>query len=176
MSTLVIQFLGVLAAFFCVISFQTRSNKALYLCQLVANLMFAIHFLGMGATSGCFNLIATLLRNFLLGKADNWPWVKQKWVPALLIIISLSTTAITWENTFSLLPFIAVAGSIIGYWTDNAQKIRLSTLLCAAPCWLIYDISIGSMGGILNEIFILLSILLSIYKHGWKSLGENKFS
>ena len=53
--------------------------------------------------------------------------------------------------------------------------IRLSNLFCASPCWLIFDIIVGSIGGILNETILIVSILVSIYRYGWKGLGENKF-
>ena len=47
----------------------------------------------------------------------------------------------------------------------------MSNLACASPCWLIYDILVGSWGGVLNESITLGSILLSIYRYGWKAMG-----
>ena len=41
-----------------------------------------------------------------------------------------------------------------------------------SPCFLIYDVLIGSWGGVLNETITILSILLSIVRFGWKELGK----
>ena len=40
-----------------------------------------------------------------------------------------------------------------------------------SPLWIAYDIIIGSWAGILDEIATEASILLSIFRYGWKSLG-----
>ena len=45
----------------------------------------------------------------------------------------------------SLLPFIMVAATTLGYWSNNAQKIRLSQFI-GSPCVLLYDVLIRSWG------------------------------
>lgn len=44
--------------------------------------------------------------------------------------------------------------------------------LIGAPCTLLYDALIRSWGGALNEGIAILSILISIYRFGWKALEE----
>ena len=78
----------------------------------------------------------------------------------------------TWQGLISLLPYAAVVGTTITYWTDNAQKIRLGNLACGSPCWLVYDALIGSWAGVLNESITLGSILVSIWRYGWKEMGK----
>ncbi len=41
--------------------------------------------------------------------------------------------------------------------------------------WLIHNIGIGSVGGAASDTFTIIFVLVSIYRFGWKSLGENKF-
>ena len=59
----------------------------------------------------------------------------------------------------------------IGYWDNNAQKIRLVNLAVASPCWLVYDILVGSWGGVANEVITTVSALVSIGRYGWKALA-----
>ena len=73
----------------------------------------------------------------------------------------------------SILPFISVAVTSIGYWTNNAQKIRLSQMI-GSPTVLVYDFLIRSWGGVLNESIVIISIIVSIMRFGWKNMGENK--
>lgn len=103
---------------------------------------------------------------------DKYAWVRWKGWIAILSAVCIVILAFTWKGAISLLPFAALIASNVGYWTNNAQKIRLSNLACASPCWLIYDILVGSWGGVLNESITLGSILLSIYRYGWKAMGD----
>jgi hypothetical protein len=82
-------------------------------------------------------------------------------------------TAFTWAGWISLLPFASVAVTTVGYWTHNGQKIRLSQLF-GSPCTLSYDLIVRSWGGALCEGIAFISILVSIYRFGWKALGEER--
>ena len=92
---------------------------------------------------------------------------------ACIIAVLVAITVYTWAGLHSLLPFISVAVTSIGYWTDNAQKIRLSQLI-GSPCTLVYDVIIRSWGGVLNETIVILSIVISIARFGWKNMGDNE--
>ena len=73
----------------------------------------------------------------------------------------------------SMLPLLSVGISSIGYWTNNAQKIRLSQLF-ATPCTLVYDAMIHSWGGTLNETITLISIIVSVCRFGWSNLAKTE--
>lgn len=175
MKEVLIQGIGFIGVIFYIASYQVKSNKGLYLCQGLGSASFVVQFVLLGGLTGCFGLLITILRNFLLSRIDQWPWVKGKAVALGIIALSTAVTVCTWDNWLNILPWLAVVGSTIGYWTNNARNIRLSNLICASPCWLIYDILLGSIGGVVNESITLCSILVSIYRYGWKALGDNQF-
>ena len=127
MSPIFIQAIGFVGVLFFIISYQIKSNKMLFLMQMLGTAMFCCQFLLLGATSGAANLIGIIVRNALLMKCRDW----------------------------------------------NAQKIRLGNLICGSPCWLIYDALIGSWAGVLNESITLGSILVSIWRYGWKAMGKS---
>ena len=91
---------------------------------------------------------------------------------AVLVLLT-AMTAYTWNGWPSLLPFISVAVTSIGYWTDNAQKIRLSQLI-GSPCTLLYDIFIRTWGGVISESMTIISIIVSIMRFGWNNLDDKK--
>ena len=80
-------------------------------------------------------------------------------------------TVFTWAGWKSLLPFAPVAITNTGYWTQNAQKIRLAQLV-GSPCTLTYDLIIRSWGGALSEGIAIASILISIWRFGWNDLAQ----
>lgn len=172
MNEFAIQLIGFIGVAFFIASYQMRSNRLLFLFQLIGCLIFCVQFFIMGAYTGALSLIVNVLRNLLQLKLNDWPWVKSKLTLSAIIALLVAITVYTWAGPLSLLPFFSVAITSIGYWTNNAQKIRLSQLF-GSPCTLVYDALIHSWRGVLNESIALLSIIISIVRFGWKNLGEN---
>ena len=171
MSELVIQAIGFVGVAFFIASYQIQSNKALFLCEMIGCIIFCVQFFILGAYTGAISLIINIIRNLLLVKRADWKWVDRK--STMLVILALLTamTIYTWDGVISLLQFIMVAVTTIGYWSNNAQKIRLSQFI-GSPCVLLYDILIRSWGGVLNETITLLSIIVSVIRFGWKNMGK----
>jgi hypothetical protein len=156
-----------------IISFQLRENRKLFLTQLLGSTIFLIQFIMLGAYSGSIILGIGALRNVMLLGYDSHRWIRRKeWVLVYLAAFA-AAVYLTWDGWTSMLTFAAVASCTIAYWTDNALYIRLANLLCASPCWLVYDFIYGSYAGMANEIISICSILISICRFGWKSLGSS---
>ena len=66
-----------------------------------------------------------------------------------------------------------IAATIGGY-TYNAQKIRIAGMFINSPLWILYDILVGSWAGIVDEIVTEASMILSIYRYGWKNLDTTQ--
>jgi len=45
-------------------------------------------------------------------------------------------------------------------------------MLVNSPLWIIYDVIIGSWAGILDEIVTEISMIVSIFRYGWKNLDS----
>ena len=173
MKEFVIQGIGFLGAALFIISYQIKSNRALFFCQMLGCIVFCVQFFIMGAYTGAISLIINIVRNVLLLKANVWQWAASRLTLVLVLLVLTVMTAFTWAGWISLLPFASVAVTTIGYWTHNGQKIRLSQLF-GSPCTLSYDLIVRSWGGALCEGIAFISILVSIYRFGWKALGEER--
>ena len=171
MSEFAIQAIGFVGVAFFIASYQIKSNRALFFCQMIGCLIFCIQFFLMGAYTGALSLIINIVRNLLLIKIKDWKWVGSKVTMCVILGMLIAVTAYTWDGLISLLPFIMVAATTIGYWSNNAQKIRLSQFI-GSPCVLLYDILVHSWGGVLNETITLVSIIISVIRFGWKEMGE----
>lgn len=171
MNEYIIQGIGFLGVALFIISYQIRSNRALFLCQLMGCIVFCIQFFLMGAYTGAISLIINIARNLLLLKSNDWKWAESQVTLAVIIVLLLVMTIYTWAGWISVLPLASVAVTSIGYWTQNAQKIRLSQLF-DSPCTLLYDILVHSWGGAVNEAIAILSIIISIIRFGWRNLGK----
>ncbi len=172
---LFVQAIGGLGVLCFVISYQIKSVKTLFLFQVLANSMFAIQFILLHAYTGCFNVILIIIRNLLMMNYDRWRWVrKTKWA-YILVALSLAGMIVTYDSWISILPFMALAGGTFFYITNNAQKVRLGNLICCCPCWITYDFFVHSWTGMLNESIMICSILISVYRYGWKEMNEDDF-
>ena len=171
MNEYMIQGIGFIGVALFIASYQIRSNRALFLCQLMGCIVFCVQFFLMGAYTGAISLIVNIARNLLLLKSNDWKWAKSQVALAAIIVLLLVMTIYTWAGWISVLPFASVSVTSIGYWTQNAQKIRLSQLF-GSPCTLLYDILVHSWGGAVSEGIAILSIIISILRFGWKNLGK----
>ena len=166
---------GVLSTLCFIISFQVKSNKGLFIIQSIANVFYGIQFYLLGATGGLFNMGMQILRNMLLCKKEEWTWLQWKgWAP-LFCVPSLIYMIVTWTSWLDILPFIAMVVGTFCYWTNNAKILRLSELICVSPAWMLYDILEGAYGGLLTELVILGSVVVSIIRFGWKGLDDPEF-
>ena len=171
MSELVVQGIGFIGVALFIISYQIRSNRARFLCQMLGCVVFCAQFIIMGAYTGAIGLVINIARNVILLKANVWKWAKRRATLYVILLLLAVMTAFTWAGWISLLPFASVAVTTVGYWTHNAQKIRLSQLF-GSPCTLAYDLIIRSWGGALSEGIAIVSIIVSIRRFGWKALAR----
>ena len=72
------QAVGFLAVAAFLISYQIKSNRALFLCQMIGSGLFCLQFFLLGAASGCVSLGVNILRAALLLQYDRWGWVRRK--------------------------------------------------------------------------------------------------
>ena len=171
MNEYIVQGIGFTGTALFIISYQIKSNRALFFCQMLGCIVFCIQFTIMGAYTGAISLIINIARNVLLLKSNTWKWAGSKAAMYIVLLLLTLLTAYTWAGWISLLPFASVAVTTIGYWTHNGQKIRISQLI-GSPCTLTYDLLIRTWGGALSESITIVSILVSIYRFGWKNLSN----
>ena len=174
MSAFGTQVIGFLALLAFIISYQTKSNRRLFLYQMLGVCLFAVQFVLLGAFSGCISLLLTAVRNVMMSKYRDWKWVGNRIWPIIFCVLFTVVLYVTWAGPISLLSYIASVVSTIFYWTNNAKSIRMANLCVCSPCWIVYDFIVGSWGGIVSELLSMISIVVSIFRFGWKNLGDQQ--
>lgn len=171
MREIVTQAIGFLGVLFFFLSFQTKTNRSLFVLQTLGCLTFSVQFILLGALSGCLSLLVNITRNIMLTRYNDCKVIRWKGWVAVFSALSLTAALFTWNGWSSLLPVAGTVASTIGYWTNNAKNIRLANLAVNSPCMLLYDVLVKSWGGVLNETIAIVSILISVIRFGWKALG-----
>ena len=166
------QALGLVGMTFTLISFQMKEQKKLIRLQFFSSIVFTIHYLLLSATMGWILNFLSMCRAFVFSNKEK-SWAQKKgWLPffifAYLSVYVLTFTVLGKEPTtynllLELLPAIGMIPTTIGFYLDNATKVRLLSLM-NAPTWLVYNIIRGSIGGALTEIICLLSVIMGIIR------------
>ena len=78
MSEYIVQGIGFVGVALFIVSYQIKSNRALFLCQMLGCIVFCLQFFIMGAYKGAISLIVNIIRNVLLLKSNDWKWAKSK--------------------------------------------------------------------------------------------------
>ena len=169
-SNLFIQGIGFVGTLLFFVSFQCRTNRTLFRVQFLSYLCYTAHLLLLGAVTGAVSYIINTFRSVCLG--SRWEFAQRKEMCVILCLMQVAALIFTWSGWLSLLPVAANIASTIGGYTHNACKIRLAGMLINSPLWILYDIIVGSWAGILDEAISELSMAISIWRYGWKELGE----
>lgn len=171
---LLIQAIGFLGVLFFFISFQMKTNNSLFIMQTLGCLTFSVQFALLGALSGCLSLLINIIRNMMLTKYNDYKMIRWKGWIVVFSMLSLMSALFTWSGWVSILPVVGTVAGTIGYWTNNAKKIRIANLTVNSPCMLLYDGLVKSWGGVLNESIAIISIVISVMRFGWKALDGDK--
>ena len=156
---LYIQLIGLLAFCILVLSFYRKTPKEILMFQMTANFAYAVHFFLLGALSGAYISIISIIRNisFLVFK-------KNKLLLAFIIIaLYITVTIIFYENAYSILPLAANSFYIIAILKDNKLSLLKGQIVCSL-LWLLYGIFITSYAEMISETILCITALIQIKK------------
>ena len=168
MPFLLVQAIGISGTLLFFLSYQCKSNKALFRVQFVSYLCYTVHLLLLGAVTGGISYILNTVRSFCLG--SRHAFLKGRVMCGIICALQLITLILTWDGWWSALPVAANIAATIGGYTYNARKIRVVGMFINSPLWVVYNIIVGSWAGVIDEIVTEASIIISICRYGWKNL------
>ena len=125
----------------------------------------------VGAYTGCLSLSIMMLSNALLS-LRRWRWAAWPGWRGVLCALFLAAAAVTWQGWLSVLPCVGTMTAAMSNWTRNGKIMRLGRLMIVSPCWLIYDVFVGSWSGVLDELLGITSLVISICRYGLKELDR----
>ena len=162
----IIGILGTCAAF---ISFQLKENKKFFILQATSGLMFSLNFLLLGAPTGCVLNLINIYRGAVMAGGK-----RLHKLPFLISIqaIYIIATVFTYTNIFSVIALTAQLIGTFAMWSGSGKTIRILQLFCVSPLWLVHNIFVFSIGGIVCEVFNIGSIIVSLIRFGKKGFEK----
>ncbi|MBQ6931548.1 MAG: YgjV family protein [Clostridia bacterium] len=157
------QIIGFVAMGIIVFSYQQKSHKNILTFQMVSGLLFTVHYLFLGAYTGCISNLIGAGRSAIYANRGKNSFCSAKLWPVIFSIVFIVSGIPTWLNIFSVFPMIAMVVSSVVLWIDS-PKINRAFSIPTSACWLIYNIANLSYAGIATEIFVLSSIIIGMIR------------
>lgn len=163
-----IQLIGYVGTACALISYQCKRNKNYFLFQTGCAIAFAIQFVLLRSWAGMLLNIFSIMRGVIFALGDK---CRKR---GYLILIEacfafscvLACLAFGEKWWIALILFAAQGGGTLAMWTRNGKVIRIAQLCLISPMWLINNIYYFSVGGILCEVFNMISVIVSFIRFG----------
>ena len=164
------QVAGFIAFILSLIAYHRKKKSKIFQTMMVANILDIIHYILLGAYSGCITKIIALVRNEIIIVKEKNKKFNNNIVLIALFIIYLVSGILTYKNIYSILPIFAAMIYLYFVWNGNELKVKKCAFYCYF-LWLIYNIRVFSIAGITSNIVSIISTFIAVYneKMGNKS-------
>lgn len=180
MENLVAQIFGLLGMAMNISSYQAKKRRNVILMQFFGSAFFTINMFMLGAYSGFMLNGIGIIRAQIYSRESQLKRTAL-WNRVFVTLYVLSYAAVflafgkeaTLKNlVLELLPTLAMVATTLSF-SKSAAIIRRCALI-SSPCWLIYNCVSGSLGGIICEIFGLISAITGMIRYDRKSVKDKK--
>ncbi|GGC66129.1 YgjV family protein [Marinobacter halophilus] len=150
------QIFGLVALGFCIAGFASKSDDRLMVLLISANVAFALMFAFFQSWTAAALTVLVIVRIALARRFQgNWTMM------TVLLAVNLLVAWATWASVTDLFPLAAAVLGTVGMFLLKGIALRV-VLGFAAFAWMLNNIVIGSVGGILAEAMVLVTNVITI--------------
>lgn len=158
------QVLASFAILFWVISILLKNKKNILLMQVIANGIYGIEYLLLGAFSAASMNFLSFLRLLVYYFYTSLNIKMPKWILFVFIALVLLFGIITYDGLISLLPIIITVLYTYAFWQNNLNVARIIYIV-AAIIWIYYNYEVGAYVGIIGNALEITTGLISLIKY-----------
>ncbi|MGR3265986.1 YgjV family protein [Vibrio vulnificus] len=151
------QALGFLSFGLGISTFYQKNDRHLKILMLVFNLNHLLHFLLLGSMLSALSALLSALRT------TTSIFTSSKWVAAIFILIGIVSGLGMAEHWWELWPIVGTVIGTYSLFVLSGIRMRIG-FLAGATCWLINNILVGSIGGTLLDMTVIIMNLITIYR------------
>ena len=159
---IIAQVLGFMGAGIVVIGMQQKKYKHIVMCKIANQFLGGVHYLLLGGYTGMVTNLASCITNtiyYFRVKKGKSTLIFQIIFATMFVIIG----ALAWHGPISIFVIVAKLLSSIAMGNKNPRVIRILNLI-SGPCWLIYNIYVGSIAGIISDTMTTTSVLIAVLR------------
>ncbi|WP_148862087.1 YgjV family protein [Marinobacter fonticola] len=152
------QFFGLVSLILCVLAFSSKQDDRLLVLLLSANVAFALQFMFFESWTAAALTGLVIVR---IGLARRYPGSKA--VMAVVLAASGVASVVTWQGWADLPAIVAMVLGTVGMFLLRGIPMRV-LLGLAALAWGLSHLLVGSVGGTLAEVLVLVTNAITIYR------------
>ena len=161
--TAVAQLIGVVPMFMGFFIFRNVSRKTSIVLKAISDFLSAVHFLLLGAATGCAINFVNTVRGICFAQKGKYPWASGGWMPAIFCVATAVSSIIGWTGLISLLPLVGSCLAVLGYWCSEPRHLRWFNF-AGIFLWLIYGVITLSVPTMVGNTISLGSIARTQWK------------
>lgn len=158
------QMIGLTAFILSLIAYHQKNKKSILGNMIVSNVLNLIHYILLGAFSGCITKLIAIGRDYFIILKEKHSRLSSKLYLVIFMLIYILACIYTYDGILSLPPLIAAMIYLYFIWNGDSSRIRKTALFCYF-LWLIYNIFVLSIVGIISNIISIISTLVAIKKN-----------
>ena len=155
------QILGFIAFLVSLYAYQRVNKKDILLCMVISNIINLVHYLMLGAYSGCITKVIAIFRDFFIVLKEKNKRLSSVLFLIIFILIYVGVSIYTFTNVLSLFPLLAAIIYIIPTWLGDSKTVKKTALFCYV-LWLIYNVYVLSIAGVIANIVSIVSIIIGL--------------
>lgn len=160
---LLAQLIGSVGTIIMIIGMQQKTYDRIVLSKILNSFFSSVHYFFLGGYTG-------MLINFASCFANGVYWYRNKRQKSNLVfqilfcVLFVSLGMLSWHGWISIFVIIAKVLSSVALGIKNTRVIRILNLI-SNPSWLVYNIFMGSIPGMVGDSLITLSVLIAIIRY-----------
>jgi len=159
---LIAQALAFLGTITIVIGMQQKKYKHIAMCKIGNEFLSGIHYILLGGYTGMMANFASCIANaiyyFRIKKGKST-------LPFQIVfaVVFVAIGVLSWHGPISIFVVLAKLISSVALGIKNPRIIRILNLI-SNPCWLVYNLYIGSIAGILTDTLVTASVIIAVFR------------
>ena len=171
MSNFYIQVIGFVSFATFASAFYLKTRKQILAVQIIALVLWSIHYFLLGAVTGEVLLLIGAARSFVFYFRKDGNWVNSPFVLCFFLLIVVISGYLTWNGWVSIFSVVGVIFATFSHWQKDPQRLRI-VFLPSTLFWFIYNILVGSYAGLVSESVMLVATTGSIIRENIKTKGD----
>lgn len=163
--------IGAMALAFWTISMQVNKKSTLMKFQLIANFLYAIQYLLIGAITAATMNIISVVRYYIYYKNEEKGKDNTYFMLFTFILIIIIMGAITYNGAVNIIPIAISIVYTYATWQKDVKIIRY-VIMFAAIIWIFYNMYVGAYITIVGNVMEVISSLTAIIRYD--KMNNNK--
>lgn len=164
MDFIITQIIGGLGCATLAASYYKKEKKNILFMQIIAYIMFTIHYYLLSGLTGAICNFIGLLALVTIYIMEKNKWKNKNLISSFFIVLLFIINIISFQNIFSIFPMIASTIAIASFMMDNEDYIRGIGVI-SIICWLIYAVVYKSYVSIFFQVITLVGTLVAFAKN-----------